>query len=245
MYQTKLEQFEGPLHVLLELIEERKLNITAVSLSQVADQFLSYLSNTPELHPEELADFLVVAAKLLLIKSRTLLPSLTFEDDGEQDLEKQLKIYREFFEASKRLHAMILKRRYSFSRHASLRMIASECSFRPPEGLALDDLSRLFRTVLKRLEPFVTISEDVIIRTVNIHEKIESIRAQILGAASLNFQTLVEQATSKTDIIVTFLALLELVKMRVIAVVQEDMFSGISIHRRDRSHEHHSPPRPS
>lgn len=235
MYQTKLEQFEGPLHVLLELIEEHKLDVSTVSLAAVTEQFLGYLSENPGLHPEELADFLVVAAKLLLIKSRTLLPSLAMEDDGEQDLEKQLKIYREYFEASKKLHALILKRRYTFARGASLRVLASERAFRPPESVVTEDLTRIFRIVLKRLEPFITISEDVIIRTVSIREKIESIRMQIMTQASMNFQTLLEQASSRTDIIITFLALLELVKMRSIAVVQDEMFSGIRIHRRNEA----------
>lgn len=236
MYHTKLEQFEGPLHLLLEMIEERKLEISTVSLADVAEQFLQYLSKNPNLHPEELADFLVVAAKLLLIKSRTLLPTLDLEDDGEHDLEKQLRIYREYYEASKKLHALMLKRRYSFARGASLKVLIDERKFRPPEGLALDDLTRIFRIVLKRLEPFITISEDVIIRTVSIRDRIDNIRKQILSQASLNFQTLLEQSQSRTDIIVTFLALLELVKMRAIAVVQDEMFSGISIHRR-QSHE--------
>ncbi|MFH1171038.1 MAG: ScpA family protein [bacterium] len=232
MYKTKLEQFEGPLHLLLELIERQKLDISTVSLATVAEQFLRYLSENPRLHPDELADFLVVAAKLLLIKSRTLLPSLELEDDGEHDLEKQLKIYREYYEASKKIHALILRRRYSFVRGTSLKITAGERIFRPPEGVAIDDLARFFRVILRRLEPFITISEDVIIRTVSIREKIDSIRSQMLKQASLNFQSLLEQATSKTDIIVTFLALLELVKMRSIAVVQEEMFSGIHIHRR-------------
>ena len=201
MYQTKLEQFEGPLHVLLELIEDRKLDISTVSLATVTEQFLGYLSENPDLHPEELADFLVVAAKLLLIKSRTLLPSLALEDDGEHDLEKQLKIYREYYEASKKIHALILKRGYTFARGASLKVLVSERAFRPPESIVSDDLSRIFRIVLKRLEPFITVSEDVIIRTVSIREKIETIRRQILSQTTMNFQTLLEQASSRTDII--------------------------------------------
>lgn len=232
MYKIQLEQFEGPLDLLLELIEDRKLDISNVSLAAVTEQFLGYLSQSAGLHPEELADFLVVAAKLLLIKSRTLLPTLDAGDAHEHDLEKQLRLYREFYEASKKLHALVLKRRYTYARGTNLRILASERSFRPPVGVVSDDLARLFRVILKRLTPFVTISEDVIIKTVNIKEKINDIRKQILNTTTLSFQSLLERATSRTDIIVTFLALLELVKMRVIAVVQDEMFSGINIHRR-------------
>ncbi|MBI3957134.1 MAG: segregation/condensation protein A [Candidatus Kerfeldbacteria bacterium] len=236
MYQTRLEQFEGPLHLLLELIERRKLDISTIALADVAEQFLGYVSANPNLHPDELADFLVVAAKLLLIKSRTLLPSLAAEEDGDNDLERQLKIYREYYEASKRIERMIRRHHYSFARGASLKVRDEERRFRPPEGLVPDELTRLLRIVLKRLEPFVTISEDVIIRTVNIRDKIENIRSQILENVTMNFQTLLEQANSKTDIIVTFLAMLELVKMRAIAVVQNDMFRGITIERRSPVH---------
>src|SRR3989344_609317 len=102
MLNFKLEKFEGPLDLLLQLIEDQKLDITEVSLSKVADQFLEYLKNTTSLNPEEMADFLVVAAKLLVIKSKALLPDLNIADDADSStLERQLKIYKEFLEASK------------------------------------------------------------------------------------------------------------------------------------------------
>lgn len=232
MHAIKLEQFEGPLDLLLELVEQQKLEISQVSLAQVTEQFLGYLQHAEKLHLEELADFLVVAAKLLLIKSRILIPSLAQEDGDEIDLEQQLKIYREYYEAAKKMHARILERRYSFSRNVSLKLLPTERSFRPPVHVTSDDLGRFFKAVLKRLEPFITIPEEVIIKTVNIREKIETIKQRILAEASINFQSLLSSTTSRTDIIVTFLALLELVKLRAIAVVQDDMFSPIQVQRR-------------
>src|SRR3990167_7246611 len=113
--KIKLEQFEGPLDLLLTLIEEQKIDITQVSLSQVTEQFLQYVSTARGMHPEELADFLVVAAKLLFIKSKTLLPSLHIEEE-DGDLEKQLKMYKLYYDASQRIQAMLAQRRYSFSR---------------------------------------------------------------------------------------------------------------------------------
>lgn len=232
MHAIKLDQFEGPLDLLLELVEQQKLEITAVSLAQVTEQFLDYVMHARSMHVEELADFLVVAAKLLLIKSRVLLPHLAAEDGDEVDLEKQLKLYREYYEASKRMHALILKRRYSFSRGVSLKLLPSERRFRPPEELAADDLARYFRVILKRLEPFLSIPEEVITRTINIRETITAIRERIMREATLNFQSLLASASSRTEIIVTFLALLELVKQRAVAVVQNDIFSQIEIQRR-------------
>lgn len=232
MYHIKLEQFEGPLDLLLHLTEEQKLDITTISLAKVTDQYLEYIAGATDLATEELADFLVVAAKLLLIKSRTLLPTLDVEDDDGIDLEAQLRMYKEYYEASKRIHAMVLARRYSFSRSSTLRIVPSEQKFRPPQNVTSDDLARFFRIVLKRLEPFVTVTEDVIIRTVNIRERIESIRKRILASAEMQFETLLAEAKDRTDIIVTFLAILELVKTRMIDVTQRGSFASIAIARR-------------
>lgn len=231
-YRFHLERFEGPLDLLLQLIEEQKLDITNVALASVTEQFLRYLQQHEDLHPEELADFLVVAAKLLLIKSRAILPSLAVDEDDGIDLEKQLKLYREYYEASKRIAAMIAKRQYTFSRSSSLRVAVTERRFRPPEHVRVEHLRALFVTVLRRLEPFVTIPEETIVRTVNIREKLEAIRQRIVRETTIQFHTLIQEAPSRTDIIVTFLALLELVKQRTIDVLQQETFSSIVIHRR-------------
>ena len=105
----KLEQFEGPLDLLLRMIEEEKMDVTQVALSKVTDQFIQYLTGVEEKQPEELADFLVVASKLLLIKSRVLLPQVVLEEDGS-DLEKQLRIYKEYFEKTKKFHKKNFKK---------------------------------------------------------------------------------------------------------------------------------------
>lgn len=232
-YKFQLEQFEGPLDLLLQLIEEEKLPISEISLAQVADQFLQYLRTIEERQPEELADFLVVAAKLVLLKSRTLLPIAVDDEDDGIDLEQQLKIYREYYEASKKINAMLLARRYSFSRNASLKIRRTETSFRPPEKLEMEDVGLLFRVVLKRLEPFVTLPEETLARTINLKERLETIREKILSQVTTNFHSLLAESSSKVDIIVTFLALLELVKQRTIVVVQDTIFSPITIQRSD------------
>ncbi len=232
-YRFRLEHFEGPLDLLLQLIEEEKLPITQVSLAEVTDQFLQHLQSIEQRYPEELADFLVVAARLVLIKSRALLPIIAPEDEDGIDLEEQLKIYREYYEASKRIHAMILKRRYSFARNTSLKVAMKERSFRPPEHLIVEELQKFYYAVLKRLEPFIKIPEETIARTINLKEKLESIRQRIMTEVRMNFHTLVSQASSKVEVIVTFLALLELVKQRTITVEQNGIFSTIEIERRE------------
>lgn len=227
MYKIKIEQFEGPLDLLLQLIEEQKMDITQVALSAVTGQYIAILDENKNIPPEELADFLVVAAKLLLIKSKALLPYLSSgEEDLGGELEIQLKMYQLFYEASKVIHKMILKKRFGYFRETS-RLVTPV--FVPPENIKAADLSHFFRLTLKNIEPIVEIPREALHRTISIREKINQIKDFILKSEAMNFVQLIAKAKSRTEIIVTFLALLELVKQRDIAVVQEDIFSEITI----------------
>src|SRR5690606_36729692 len=108
--------------------------------------------------------------------------------------------------------AMILEKRYSFARSSVVSVAFEERSFKPPVGITAEHLKTFFTTVLKRLEPFLTIPEEVIVKTITLRSTIENIRQQIETHSRMNFKSLVERAQSKTQIIITFLALLELVK---------------------------------
>lgn len=229
-YKIKLEQFEGPLDLLLQLIEQEELDITEVSLANVTDQYLQYLNTVPDIHPQELADFLVVAAKLLLIKSRHMLPQLDLdeEDDGS-DLEQQLRIYREFHEASKVLQKMIGKKKFLYPRERMA--IRVDKVFNPPTGLTTEKLHKLFIGILKELEPWINLPREVMIKTISIRERIQNIQVLIQKQATISFQELLKGSKNKTEIIVTFLALLELVKQRSVAVVQSGVFDDISVTR--------------
>ena len=128
-YELKLEQFSGPIEKLLELIEEKKLEITQLSLAQVTADFLVYLATIEELAPGILADFLVVASRLLLIKSKALLPNLILDQEEEQeirDLEERLKIYREFKAARNYLKNLWQEQPLVFSREL---LASSQFSF--------------------------------------------------------------------------------------------------------------------
>src|SRR3990172_3561772 len=173
-FAVKLDKFEGPLDLLLELIESAKLDISQISLAAVTDEYLRRLQENPQIPPEELADFLVIASRLLYIKSRLLLPFLNLgEAEAEGDLEAQLKIYKEYLDASKVVAAMIGKRRFLFV-HEKLPHI--EIGFAPPKKLTVAQLAELFRTVLRRLELIVRLPQAVIEKTVSIHEKITEIQ---------------------------------------------------------------------
>lgn len=228
MIKVKIEKFEGPLDLLLELIEAEKLDITEVSLATIADEFIGSLRQVEARQPDELADFLVVAAKLLLIKSRVLLPYLTVaEDDDGADLARQLKMYKVYYDAAKRLRRLLRQRHTLFPRE----QLPPVPVFTSPVGLTTDQLAQTFRDVLVRLEPVIRLPREIVVRTLNLHEKIESIRQRLLAEASVNFSALMANSRSKVDVIVTFLALLELVKQRTIAVVQDGMFADITVAR--------------
>ena len=233
MYKVKLEQFEGPLDLLLQLIEEQKLDITKVALSSVTEQYINILERNKDIPPEELADFLVVAAKLLLIKSKVLLPYLSpEEEDLGSELEQQLKMYKIYYEAAKIIHKIILKKKYSFFRETSHLITPI---FIPPENIDKDDLCRFFRIILKNVEPIIEIPKEAMHRTISIRDKIRQIKDFILNQENMNFRNLIHEAKTRTEIIVTFLALLELVKQRDIAVVQENIFSEITIKKINQS----------
>ncbi len=232
MRHVKVEKFAGPLDLLLQLIETEELDITQVALAQVTEQYLRTLEGATNVGPEELADFLVVAAKLLLIKSRILLPQLQVGDETEAtDLERQLKMYKIYLDASRTVSKIIHKRRFTFGRGKPAVMI--EQKFSPPPSLTSAALHVTFLTVLQELEPVISLPKAVIERTVSIAEKIEHIRVLILDQALVSFKQIVQQAGSKTDVIVSFLALLELVKQRGIMVKQTALFDDIAIQRLD------------
>ena len=229
MYKIELEQFQGPLPLLLQLIEKEELDITEVSLANIAEQYLAYIEQVRDLPPGDLTDFLVVAAKLLLIKSKLLLPSLQLDGEEEAgDLEKQLKIYRIYYDASKHIQKMIGKKKFSYFRESS-RVRTVEPIFNPPQGICAKDLRDYFKEVLERIEPIVKLPQEMIKRTVSIQEKISQIKTAISTEARLSFKNLLTQSKNKTEVIVTFLALLELVKQRSVLVMQESVFEEIYI----------------
>jgi len=228
IYQIKLEEFEGPLDLLLHLIEKEEMSITEVSLAQVADQFMIYINTSENLKPTEIADFLVVASKLLLIKSKILLPTIKFEDEDEIDLERQLKIYKEYYEASKNIESMLKQKNFTFNREKPL--IVLNKKFSPPLKLKLKDLGLVFKEILLKLEPIVNLPKDVIRKTISINEKIQQIKKYILEKVSFNFKTLLMNG-NKTEVVVSFLAKLELVKQRTITVRQTSLFNDIEIEK--------------
>lgn len=229
-YTVRLEQFEGPLHALLALIETEKLDISEISLAKVTDGYLNLLQENPDLPPEELADFLVIASKLLLIKSKLLLPFLypgEAEEEG-QDLEEQLRIYKAYLDASKQIEKMAAGRRFLYAHD---KLPKTDIGFSPPKKLTTDQMRELFLGVAARLEPVVKTEKRALEKVMSLHEKIRQIKETMDRVGRMSFRALMESSGSRMEIIVSFLALLELVKQKDVAVAQAGQFDDIAITR--------------
>ena len=118
MNEIKIDKFQGPLSLLLKIIEKEELDITSINLAKIADEYLTYIKNSADILPESMADFLLMATKLLYIKSKALLPFLFSEDDQAEveDLEEKLKMYKDFVDLSIKVQKIIGKKKFSFFR---------------------------------------------------------------------------------------------------------------------------------
>ncbi|MBI2607501.1 MAG: segregation/condensation protein A [Candidatus Doudnabacteria bacterium] len=229
MVQVKLQQFEGPLDLLLQLIENQELDITTVSLANVTEQFLEYIKNLQNKNPLSLADFLVIAAKLLVIKSKALLPSLELEREEEEeafDLTEQLLVYKKYKEAASFLRKLELKRRQSWIREIEF---ADKITFVPDPDATADKLAQKLHVLAEELKQIVRLPREALAEVVSISEKIDHIQELISEKLELSLSGLIKNSGDKTEVIVTFLALLELIKQRILTVEQNDAFADIII----------------
>ncbi len=222
----KFGKFEGPLDLLLGLLDEKEMNISEVSISQVTEQYLDHLDSLENKKPEELADFLVVATRLLLLKSRNLLPQFGVEEEEGPSLEDQLRLYRSFVEASKKLNKSWLDKKKSVFRKEPPKKLEE---FTPPNNLATENLRESIEKLLHRLTPSKPLPETHIDKSVSIKEKINQIRDFIKKNKQTSFSDLLSDSKNKTEVIVGFLALLELVKQKTVVLGQNNNFSDISI----------------
>lgn len=230
MYKIELEQFNGPLDLLLQLIESQKLDISSVALAEVTDQYLGYLDAHPDIPAHDLADFLVVATKLLVIKSRTLLPPTEEEeDDMAGDLELQLKMYKEYLDASRTIEKIISQKHFSFTRERIAYNF--EPSFSPPENISADNLNEAYLEIIKRVDYVVNLPQRVMEKVVSLSEMVLHIRQKLTEFQKTSFKNIISHANCKSDVVVCFMALLELIKSGEAIVNQNNIFDEIKIER--------------
>lgn len=225
----KQEKFEGPLELLLDLIEKERITIAEISLARVADEYIRYVRSLPALDPEELAEFLVVAAQLMLIKSRSLLPTLVFSEEDEaslDDLERRLALLQTIREAVKELQAIEREGLRIAGREAYAGMAPV---FYPPPACGAGMLADTFAAVVALIPKTERIAGEKLKRIVSLEEKTAHIRGVLQDAMERGFSEIVRGAKEKMEVVVSFLALLELARQKFVELRQEVPFADILI----------------
>ncbi|KKR21531.1 MAG: Segregation and condensation protein A [Candidatus Moranbacteria bacterium GW2011_GWA2_39_41] len=229
IYNIKTDKFEGPMDLLLELIEKEKLNITELSLAHVTDQYLEYIKGDTNIKLGHLAEFLSIAAKLILIKSRALLPLLTFTEEEEaeiKDLAKQLEEYKKFKDASIVLGKMSEAGKISYDRAG---FVGVQTLFYPPEDLNVYDFKKYFLLVLNEIPIIEKLDEEVVQEVITLEERINDLQNTLRQRVEMSFTELTSGAENKIDVIISFLAMLEMVKQRIVDVEQGELFDEIQL----------------
>ena len=236
-YNVKFEVFEGPLDLLLYLIKKEEVDIYEVNLTQLATQFIEYIDVMRLLYLEIAGEFLVMATTLMYIKSRELLPvdqQVTVEgeeegDDPRWELIRQLVEYKKFKDAAAQLQTLEVRQEQVYPRLP----VKPDFGREEPLGksqASLFDLLNAVNSILKRIverEDLRDIFED----KWTVSEKIEDIMKEMSRCPSLKFSALFAGATSRTEVVVTFLAMLELIRLRQIVATQNTPFGEIELVR--------------
>ena len=238
-YKVKLDVFEGPLDLLLYLVRKDEVDIYDIEIGRITKQYLEYLGAMESINVEIAGEFIVMAANLLYIKSRTLLPvdqQGPAEEEGEEEdprweLIRQLIEYKKFKEAARKLGEKEAKQQNLFS-HKPDKIVAADDAERPlDDGLGIFDLIRAFQNILDRLndEGLGEIVDD----QYTVGDKIDHLLGLIPPGGSMPFAALFKGATTKHEMIVTFLAVLELMKLNFFRVRQERVLGEIELHRNE------------
>lgn len=236
-FKIKQESFEGPVEVLLELIEKRKLFVNDVSLAAVTDDFIHYMQAVG-MQPGETANFLAVAATLILIKARSLLPNLELtpeETESITDLERRVALYQVISAISTELAKQYGKK---LSFEGVRRM--SGVVFAPDEKLSVQQLPSLIQDILGRVPPPVPKKPEArVYKTISINEVLNTLQERIERAMSTSFNAIRvmspdgDERSAKVYTIVSFLGMLELVRRGLVAAEQEHLFEDITLQKSD------------
>jgi segregation and condensation protein A len=231
-YKVKLEVFEGPLDLLLYLIKQDEIDIYDVSLERITRQYLEYLQAFKELNIDLAGEFIVMAANLIYLKSRSLLPidqqppeEDAEEDDPRWDLIRQLIEYKKFKEVATELHLRQLEQERIFVREGSSLLLQEPLRL---EEVGIFQLINAFQAVIKRIEGRQDVQE-IFAERFSVSDKIDAILERVASGARLRFSDLFGAVVSRVEVVVTFLALLELIRLKQVRALQKNMFEEIEI----------------
>ncbi len=227
-FTIKQEKFEGPLDLLLTLIERRQFHINDVALAKVTDDFLEYAKGFPDFPIAESAQFAFIASTLLLIKSKALLPALTLTSEEEasvEELELRLKQYQRFKDLSRHLRSA-----YGVTPLFPPREREVAPTFAPPKELSVPILVSAIRSVLSALPKLEKLSKITVRKVLSLEEMVDNLTDRIKKTLRMNFTEFSRMhKDERVNVIVGFLAMLELVKRGIIAVVQDEAFGEITM----------------
>jgi segregation and condensation protein A len=235
-YKVKFEVFEGPLDLLLYLIKKEEVDIYQVNLTRLATQFIEYIETLRLLDLEIAGEFLVMAATLMYIKSRELLPvdqqaQVEGEEDGEDprwELIRQLVAYKKFKDAAAQLQVLEARQEDVFPRLPGTLEFDTDAAARQPASIF--DLVNAVNVVLKRFAQQPD-RRDIFEDKWSVSEKLEHLLKSLTERARIRFSELFEGVTSRSEVVVTFLALLELIRLKQITALQNEPFGEIEIAR--------------
>lgn len=241
-YVLELKGYRGPIEKLLELVENEKMEVSLISVARVTEDFLAYFQNLKE--TEEgveshldaleqadlkmiLADFLLIASRLVLIKSRVLIPSLPLEHDDEvaiEDLEKRIQIYQDLKGAKDNILKLWAAKPYVFSREF---LMQKEIFFYPPENVRIDDLVGVMSRLLGELQKFLAPVKEIKNETINLSIKIKEVLNRLSNGMK-SFSDFHDKKT-RSELVVLFLAVLHLVREQLVQVEQSEHFGEMTI----------------
>lgn len=225
-FKIKTEVFEGPMDLLLSLIEKRKLLINDVSLAKVTDDFIAHLQNREVYSIKDTSEFLVIASTLLLIKSKSLIPSLNLSDEEKtdiRDLELKLKIYKKIKELSIYIKSNFGKKIIFFPNARK-----AEPVFSPSPEMNKENISKAIFEVIKNLPKFDVKPKLKVTKVVSLEEMITNLTERVKTSLKMSFKDFSGMGKAdKINVIVSFLAMLELVKQGIIDVNQKEKFDDI------------------
>ncbi len=238
----KLQVFEGPLDLLLHLIEKNKVDIYDIPIVTITEQYLEYVEQMQEQDMDVMSEFLVMAGTLLQIKSKMLLPKEEVEEEEEDDpraeLVRRLLEYKMYKYAALELKDMELDASHNLYKKPTIpkEVVAYKEEIDPAtlvDGMTLNKLNEIFQSIMRKqvdkIDPirskFGTIEKEEI----NIEDRMVQIREEVRGLKGINFRTLLESQPTRMNIIITFMSILELMKVGAITIRQEEIFGEIVI----------------
>jgi len=233
-YKVQTPIYEGPLDLLLSLIERAELDITTISIAMVTDQYLSYIHGLEDkASPQEISGFLVIAAKLVQIKSEALLPRPPEREPGEEDpgsaLVEQLRLYKRFKEIGVWLFDRQAQNLRTFLRVAPPPRVHQKLDL---TNLTLGDLHDAAARAFGKQEEIRSLGSVISAPVITIREKIDLITQTLRSVERASFRSLLSDKTSRIEVVVTFLALLELVKRYHVEAFQQELFGEIEFVQR-------------